>query len=46
MRFATIAIIITGAYSLIFGGSVLMGVIAQFVWMLFQSDIIYRQNLG
>lgn len=35
MRFVTIAIIVSGAYSLVFGGSVIMGVIAQFLWMTF-----------
>jgi hypothetical protein len=45
LRVFVVAFIITGAYSLTFGSNLIIGILAQMIWMVTQIDMCHHMNL-
>jgi hypothetical protein len=45
MRFFVVALIISGAYSLTLGSNLIVGILAQLLWTVTQSELYYGQGL-
>ena len=45
LRYFVVAFIVTGAYSLTLGSNLLVGIVAQLLWTLTQSELYYNQGI-
>lgn len=46
LRFFVVALILTGGFSLTFGNNIIVGIIAQLLWTVTQSQLYYGQGLN
>ena len=46
LRFFIVALILSGGFSLTFGNNIIVGIIAQLLWTVTQSQIYHEQGLS
>jgi len=46
VRFFIVALILSGGFSLTFGNNIIVGIIAQLLWTVTQSQIYHEQGLS
>lgn len=46
VRFFIVALILSGGFSLTFGNNIIVGIIAQLLWAVTQSQIYHEQGLS
>lgn len=46
VRFFVVALILSGGFSLTFGNNIIVGIIAQLLWTVTQSQIYHEQGLS